>query len=187
MCKREKSLSLAEGTKLGMETVLRLADARERARQQAAESGIRSPTFDDFEDALMEDMIREVFGIAPRPTSPGRHSRNSSGAFNGFGGMGNQNGFGFTPQKANGETTPGFNGFNPLANKPVDPLHVSTDATAPPPTNGSTTKTDGKKPQAPPKDEKPSPEANGAPPQQAAPGATDNKGGAGGKANGTGK
>jgi hypothetical protein len=182
MCKREKPLSLAEGMSLGMETVLRIADARERARQQAAESGIRSPTFDDFEDAQMEDMIREVFGIPPRPMSPGRHSRNSSDVFNGFGGM--TNGFGFTTQKANGETTSGLNGPDSASKKPFDTLHVSTESLS---TNGSTTKADGKKPQAPPKDEKPlTPEPNGASSQQAASGATDNKGGAGGKPNGAG-
>lgn len=185
MCKREKPLSLAEGMSLGMETVLRLADARERARQQAAESGIRSPTFDDFEDAQMEGMIREVFGIPPRPVSPGRHSRNSSGVFNGFGGTTIPNGFGFPPQKGNGETTSSLNGLDPASHKPLNTLHVTTGGAEPPSTNGSTTKADGKKPQAPPKDEKPlSPEANGASSQQAAPGATDNKGGAGGKPNG---
>lgn len=164
MCKRDKPLTLAEGTSLGMETVLRLADARERARQQAAESGIRSPTFHDFEDALMEDMVREVFGIPPRQMSPGQHSRNSSGAFNGFGSFGGSNGFGFTSQNVNGETT----------SEPLSP-------------NGLTTKADGKKPQAPPKDEKPSSEPNGASSQQTGSGAADNKGGAGGKANGAGK
>ncbi|KIK41699.1 hypothetical protein CY34DRAFT_805791 [Suillus luteus UH-Slu-Lm8-n1] len=185
MCKREKPLSLTEGMSLGMETVLRLADARERARQQAAESGIRSPTFDDFEDVQMEGMIREVFGIPPRPMSPGRHSRNSSGAFNGFGGTTMPNGFGFSPQTFNGETTSGLNGADSASRKPFDSLHVSTGATEPL-TNGSTTKADGKKPQAPPKDGKPlSPEPNGAASQQAASGAADNKGGAGGtKANG---
>lgn len=180
MCKREKPLSLTEGMSLGMETVLRLADARERARQQAAESGIRSPTFDDFEDVQMEGMIREVFGIPPRPMSPGRHSRNSSDVFNGFGGTTMPNGFGFPPQTVNGETTSGLNGADSASHKPFDSLHVSTGATEPL-TNGSTNKADGKKPQAPSKDGKPSsPEPNGAASQQAASGATDNKGGAGG-------
>lgn len=167
VCKREKPLSFTEGMSLGMETVLRIADARERARQQAAESGIRSPTFDDFEDAVMEDMVREVFGVSPRPMSPGRHSRNSSGVFNSFAGSANTNGF--TAHKTNGETTPGSNGSDPL------------------PANGSTTKTD-KKPQATPKDEKPpSSEPNGTSSQQTPSGAADPKGGAGSKSNGGGK
>ncbi|KAG1815163.1 uncharacterized protein BJ212DRAFT_1273198 [Suillus subaureus] len=171
MCKRDKPLTLAEGTSLGMETVLRLADARERARQQAAESGIRSPTFEDFEDVQMEDMVREVFGIPPRQMSPGQHSRNSSGVFNGFGSFGGTNGF-------------GFNGLAPTTHKPSDPLHVSTEPLSP---NGSTTKADGKKPQPPQKDEKPSSEPNGASSQQAGSGAADGKGGAGGKPNGAGE
>ncbi|KAJ8592484.1 hypothetical protein M405DRAFT_879937 [Rhizopogon salebrosus TDB-379] len=70
VCKRDKPLSFTEGMRLGMETVLRIADARERARQCAAESGIRTPTYDDFEDNELESMVREVFGIASRPTSP---------------------------------------------------------------------------------------------------------------------
>ncbi|KAF8841712.1 hypothetical protein BDN67DRAFT_900865 [Paxillus ammoniavirescens] len=70
ICKRDKPLSFTEGMKLGMETVLRIADARERVRQHASESGVRTPTFDDFEDAEVEVLIREVFGLGSRPTSP---------------------------------------------------------------------------------------------------------------------
>ncbi|KAL4068668.1 hypothetical protein V8B97DRAFT_1971031 [Scleroderma yunnanense] len=68
--KREKPLTFTEGMKLGMETVLRIADARERARQHASESGVRTPSFDDFEDSEVEILVREVFGLGSRPTSP---------------------------------------------------------------------------------------------------------------------
>ncbi|KAI5988172.1 hypothetical protein EDD15DRAFT_2389351 [Pisolithus albus] len=68
--KRDKPLTFTEGVKLGMETVLRIADARERARQRASESGIRTPSFDDFEDSDVEVLVREVFGLGSRPTSP---------------------------------------------------------------------------------------------------------------------
>ncbi|KAI6115849.1 hypothetical protein F5141DRAFT_1187318 [Pisolithus sp. B1] len=68
--KRDKPLSFTEGVKLGMETVLRVADARERARQRASESGVRTPSFDDFEDSDVEVLVREVFGLGSRPTSP---------------------------------------------------------------------------------------------------------------------
>ncbi|KAL4079128.1 hypothetical protein J3A83DRAFT_4086788 [Scleroderma citrinum] len=68
--KREKPLTFTEGMKLGMETVLRIADARERARQHASESGVRTPSFDDFEDSEVEVLVREVFGLGSRPTSP---------------------------------------------------------------------------------------------------------------------
>ncbi|KAF8840415.1 hypothetical protein BDN67DRAFT_968616 [Paxillus ammoniavirescens] len=70
LCKRDGPLSFTEGMKLGMETVLRIADARERVRQRASESGIRTPTFEDYEDAQVEDFIREIFGLGSRPTSP---------------------------------------------------------------------------------------------------------------------
>lgn len=68
--KRDKPLTLHEGMKLGMETVLRTADARERARQRASESGVRTPSFDDFEDSEVEIIVRDVFGLGSRPTSP---------------------------------------------------------------------------------------------------------------------
>jgi len=70
VCKRDKPLSFTEGMKLGMETVLRVAEARERLRLQASESGIRTPTFEDFEDTEVEVLIREIFNLGSRPTSP---------------------------------------------------------------------------------------------------------------------
>jgi len=151
ICKRDKPISLAEGNMLGMETVLRIADARERARQQAAESGIRSPTSDDFEEIELEDMVREVFGVPPRPTSPGRHSRNPSAVLNGFGGTMNMSN-GLATPKTNGEASFGTNGHGPESSTHNN-LRVSTGATEPAGVNGSTLKAD-KKPQAPPKDDK---------------------------------
>jgi hypothetical protein len=168
--------------KLGMETVLRIADARERARQLAAESGVRSPTFDDFEDIQLEDMVREVFGVQPRPMSPTRHSRNSSGAFNGFGGTLSN---GFTAQKANADATSGLNG-NGLESA-MHTLRVSTGVADPATANGSTFKTE-KKPQAPPKDDKLSSlEQNGTSSEQASSASADNKGSAGNKSNSLGE
>ncbi|KAG2137339.1 hypothetical protein BD769DRAFT_1664233 [Suillus cothurnatus] len=90
------------GIKLGMETVLRVADARERARQRAAESGIRSPTFDDFEDSEMESMVKEVFGITSRPTSPIPQTSTSSTYTNGSTLTGSTKVNGSTTTKANG-------------------------------------------------------------------------------------
>ncbi|KAH7908944.1 hypothetical protein BJ138DRAFT_1090366 [Hygrophoropsis aurantiaca] len=83
VCTRDKPLSFVEGSKLGMETVLRIADARERARQRAAESGIRSPTYEDFDEMEMESMVREVFGVGSRPASPITNGANGNG-INGF-------------------------------------------------------------------------------------------------------
>ncbi|KAG2142304.1 uncharacterized protein EDB93DRAFT_613073 [Suillus bovinus] len=101
VCKRDKPLSFAEGMQLGMETVLRVADARERARQRAAESGIRSPTYDDFEDSDLESMVRDVFGITSRSPSPVPQTSHSASYTNGST---------FTSPKGNGSTTTRANG-----------------------------------------------------------------------------
>ncbi|KAG8221240.1 hypothetical protein J3R82DRAFT_1402 [Butyriboletus roseoflavus] len=79
VCKRDKPMSFTEGMKLGMETVLRVAEARERLRLQASESGIRTPTFEDFEDAEVEVLIRDIFNLGARPTSPSHVTSPTSG------------------------------------------------------------------------------------------------------------
>jgi len=79
VCKRDKSLSFSEGMNLGMETVLRIAEARERLRLQASESGVRSPTFEDFEDNEVETLVREIFNLGSRPTSPSPATSPASG------------------------------------------------------------------------------------------------------------
>ncbi|KAG1723129.1 uncharacterized protein EDB91DRAFT_1063606 [Suillus paluster] len=126
ICKRDKPLSFAEGMQLGMETVLRIADARERARQRAAESGIRTPTFDDFEDNELETMIREVFGIASRPTSPTPQTSNSTSYTNGST---------YTSStKVNGTAPPKVNG---------GPSIRTNGTSIPDPTTRSSTRTNG--------------------------------------------
>ena len=74
VCKRDKALGRAEGARLGLETALLLAEARERFREKAAERGIRSPRLGEVDDAEVESLVRELFNIAPRsasrPTSP---------------------------------------------------------------------------------------------------------------------
>jgi len=79
VCKRDQSLSFTEGMRLGMETVLRIAEAREKMRLRASESGIRSPTFEDFEDEEVETLIREIFSLGSRPTSPTHVTSPSTG------------------------------------------------------------------------------------------------------------
>jgi len=127
---------MAEGTKLGLETVLRLAEARERVRQRAVESGIRSPTFADVEDFEVEGLIREVFGIASRPTSPtipgppakGTHSRGAS--INGYSSFtASGNGFASSAPAA----TNGSNGHSSFTAS-------SNASSAPAATNGSAAK-----------------------------------------------
>lgn len=127
VCKRDKPLTFAEGMQLGMETVLRVADARERARQRAAENGVRSPTVDDFEDSDMESMVREVFGITPRPISPIPQTSNSSTYTNGSTFTGSTKVNGSTTTKANGgfsARTSGSSNPDPVVRSSVDTTHT---------------------------------------------------------------
>lgn len=140
VCKRDKPLTFAEGMQLGMETVLRVADARERARQRAAESGIRSPTFDDFEDSDMESMIREVFGIMSRPTSPIPQTSNSSSYTNGSTFTGSTKVNGSTTTKANGGSSIRTNGSSnpdPAVRSSVDTTHTYNTAKESPSTSSA--------------------------------------------------
>ena len=68
ICKRDKALTFHEGSKLGLETVLHVAEARELLRQQASDSCMRTPTFEDFEDEQVEVIIRNIFKLGSRPT-----------------------------------------------------------------------------------------------------------------------
>ncbi|KIJ05264.1 hypothetical protein PAXINDRAFT_21460 [Paxillus involutus ATCC 200175] len=112
LCKRNVPLSFTEGMKLGMETVLRVADARERVRQRASESGFRSPTFEDYEDEEVANLIREIFGLGSRPASPSHATIPPNGS----------NGFQLNPapsgtrsgnnQRPNGPPAPQSNGNN---------------------------------------------------------------------------
>ncbi|KAG2104062.1 uncharacterized protein F5147DRAFT_271556 [Suillus discolor] len=126
VCKRDKPLTFAEGMQLGMETVLRVADARERARQRAAENGVRSPTFDDFEDSELESMVREVFGITPRPISPIPQTSNPSAYTNGSTFTGSTKVNGSTTTKANGGPSVRTNGLSnpdPVVRSSADTTH----------------------------------------------------------------
>lgn len=126
VCKRDKPLTFSEGMQLGMETVLRIADARERARQRAAESGFRSPTFDDFEDSEMESMVKEVFGITSRPTSPIPQTSSSSSYTNGSTYTGSTKVNGSTTTKANGGSSIRTNGSSnpdPAVRSSIDTTH----------------------------------------------------------------
>ncbi|KIK44513.1 hypothetical protein CY34DRAFT_79692 [Suillus luteus UH-Slu-Lm8-n1] len=131
VCKRDKPLTFSEGMQLGMETVLRVADARERARQRAAESGIRSPTFDDFDDIEMESMVKEVFGITSRPTSPVVQTSNSSSHTNGSTYTGSTKVNGSTTAKASAGSSIRTNGSSnpdPAVRSSVDTTHSYSTA-----------------------------------------------------------
>ncbi len=66
---RPEPLSFSEGKRLGLETALMLATARECARA-APSNGGRSPTAADCNDEVLVGIIRQIFGLAPGPPSP---------------------------------------------------------------------------------------------------------------------
>ncbi|KAG1889017.1 uncharacterized protein F5891DRAFT_1215942 [Suillus fuscotomentosus] len=123
VCKRDKPLTFSEGIQLGMETVLRVADTREWAHQRAAESGVRSPTFDDFEDGEMESMVKEVFGITSQLPSSIAQTSNSSSHTNGstytdstkVNGSATAKASGGSSIRTNGSSNPSLNAGSKLA------------------------------------------------------------------------
>ncbi|EGO26427.1 hypothetical protein SERLADRAFT_414470 [Serpula lacrymans var. lacrymans S7.9] len=103
--KRSGPPTLEQAHKLGMETLLRIHKARERALIMAAESGCRSPTTADADDSSMNLMIREVFGILG-PSCNGTTNGTANGAnhtTNG-GSNGQSNGSHNGSTKLNGDT-----------------------------------------------------------------------------------
>ncbi|KAG6329491.1 hypothetical protein ID866_9596 [Astraeus odoratus] len=65
LCRSPTLPSPAEGERLKMETVLRLAAARERALMRAVERGCITPTSADVEDDELESIISDVFELDP--------------------------------------------------------------------------------------------------------------------------
>lgn len=63
LCKSPTLPSPAEAERLQMETVIRLAAARERALLRASENGCRSPTSSILEDDELATIISDVFEI----------------------------------------------------------------------------------------------------------------------------
>jgi hypothetical protein len=67
LCQREQPLELDEGKRLGLETTLMIATAREYARGCVLPSGGRSPIAANLALSEMVSLIRELFKIAPPP------------------------------------------------------------------------------------------------------------------------
>ncbi|KAM6502791.1 hypothetical protein JOM56_002768 [Amanita muscaria] len=65
ICEREEPLTLEEGMRLGLETTLMLARAREYARGRVLSSGERSPISATIARHEMVGLIRQLFGIPP--------------------------------------------------------------------------------------------------------------------------
>jgi len=81
LCMREAPLSLHEGLKLGLETALMIARARECARCKPTDSGERSPTPADLDEQDMHNLVKDLFGIAkPTDSSQGKAGAQSSTA-----------------------------------------------------------------------------------------------------------
>ena len=81
LCARAEPISSNEGNALGMDTVLMLAAARERARCNPAARGPVSPAPVDLSDAETYTIIQDIFGLtAPDGDAvpPGRSAHGST-------------------------------------------------------------------------------------------------------------
>ncbi|KIJ66000.1 hypothetical protein HYDPIDRAFT_27204 [Hydnomerulius pinastri MD-312] len=83
LCKSPTLPSPADGDRLKMDTVLKLACARERAQRSAAESGCRSPTSAAADDEVLKAIIGELFDLSPqfggKPANTGAQAPNGAG------------------------------------------------------------------------------------------------------------
>jgi hypothetical protein len=70
LCEREEPLTLPEGMKLGMETTLTIARARELARGSVSPSGARSPTTAHVQGNELHTIVRDLFAIEPLSETP---------------------------------------------------------------------------------------------------------------------
>lgn len=77
LCEREEPLTLPEGQRLGLETTLMLARAREFAR--APPTTPRSPTMSNVHGSELFAMVRELFGIPEPEPEEGEAPETSSG------------------------------------------------------------------------------------------------------------
>jgi hypothetical protein len=66
LCRSPTLPSPSDGQVLTMETVLKLADARERSLLSAAASGCASPTSASASDEVLGSIVADLFGLTPR-------------------------------------------------------------------------------------------------------------------------
>ncbi|KAI6046309.1 hypothetical protein EDC04DRAFT_1682231 [Pisolithus marmoratus] len=85
LCKSPTLPSPADAQRLQLETVLRLAAARERALLRAAESGCLSPTSSVLEDGELATIISDVFEMGGTTDRPGINRTNGAGSDSGSG------------------------------------------------------------------------------------------------------
>ncbi|KAG2138414.1 uncharacterized protein EDB93DRAFT_723008 [Suillus bovinus] len=72
LCTREGQMSIEEGEKVGLLTVLAIHQARERAMQSATANECRSPTPADVNDEELEQILRNIFNLNPDSTTRSR-------------------------------------------------------------------------------------------------------------------
>lgn len=70
LCEREEPLTLPEGMKLGMETTLMIACAREVSRGSVSPTGARSPTSAHVHGNELHAIVCDLFKIEPQPETP---------------------------------------------------------------------------------------------------------------------
>jgi len=69
LCEREDHLTLEEGEDIGMETLVLIARGRGEARASRLASGLRSPLTPTIRGEELNEVIRELFQIAPASSS----------------------------------------------------------------------------------------------------------------------
>jgi len=70
LCEREEPLTLPEGMKLGMETTLMIARAREVSRGSVSPTGARSPTSAHVHGNELHAIVCDLFAIEPQSETP---------------------------------------------------------------------------------------------------------------------
>lgn len=64
LCQRETPLTLQEGLRLGLETTITIARARECARQPI-NNGLRSPSSANLDEIEMHGIVKDLFNLTP--------------------------------------------------------------------------------------------------------------------------
>ncbi|KAG1728897.1 hypothetical protein EDB19DRAFT_135768 [Suillus lakei] len=77
LCTREGQMSIEEGEKVGLLTVLAIHQARERAMKSAAAKECRSPIPADADDEELEQILKDIFNLNPNSTAGSRHGADS--------------------------------------------------------------------------------------------------------------
>ncbi|KAG2074398.1 hypothetical protein BDR04DRAFT_174332 [Suillus decipiens] len=73
LCTREGQMSIEEGEKVGILTVLAIHQARERAMKSAMENGRDNLTPADVDDEELEQILKDVFNLNKGSTTGSRH------------------------------------------------------------------------------------------------------------------